>query len=73
MSEIKSQFDHPVSPRVSGGAGSFDGPQVPGAGGASISDIGGSPLAQFDHTAPAPKAEVLPKQFQMARPAKRGV
>lgn len=73
--DIKTQFSGAVSTRVSGGAGSITGEQLSGIEqGASISDVGGSPIAQFDSTAPRPKAEVLPKSFGDGRfGPKRGV
>jgi hypothetical protein len=74
MGEIKTQFAHAVSGKVSGGAGSITGEQLAGIDqGASIASVGGSPIVQFDTTAPKPRAEVLPKSFAMPTPQKRGV
>lgn len=65
--DIKTQFTGAVSPKVSGGAGSFSGSQNDGVdGAASLTSINGSPIVNFDDSSARgiPREEQLPSQFE---------
>lgn len=65
--DIKTLFTGAVSPKITGGAGSFDGPSTSTSwpGQSSLREQSGSPIVNYDtFVSEIPKEDTLPTQFE---------